>query len=283
MIRIATFNMLGFSSDCPNDTDERKKRSMEMIEQEHIDIALLQEIKTRYQKETGEMEHFTEGWIRRSSSYNANTRIIYGDQRTDSQEAVGVLSQHEIVWENYGPLPKGLFGRSYVVTKIKVADEIYVYAMTFHLAAPAIGRMVTQYGATDESQERAREQQLDRVKVIVEDLDSRYPVFVGADFNIDTDRPLYRTWRENLRMTEIYADTPEARRKTFATHRSPSFDCALERRLDHLVYRDGDEIKVRVLDEGLVFSEPVDDESRFFYGYLSDHAGVFADVELKRI
>ena len=46
-----------------------------------------------------------------------------------------------------GRSPFGIFGRSYLVADVVIQD-IPVTFLTFHLAPPAIGLMVTQYDVT---------------------------------------------------------------------------------------------------------------------------------------
>jgi endonuclease/exonuclease/phosphatase family metal-dependent hydrolase len=277
MFRILTLNMLGFSADCPDDNDERKRTIVKKIEEDGADVVLLQEIKTRYGGKDG-TSCCTERFFRESVMFQHHTRVVYGDQRAASCEGVGILSRHDIIREQYGPLPPCIFGRAYMLLLVNLSEQP-LYVMTFHLAAPAIGRMITQYGAQHERQEKARAQELEAIADLVCSLDPAIPLFIGGDFNVESDNPLYSEWQSKLGLSEVFADTRDFPRKTFATHRSPSFDFGMELRLDHLLYRQGGGVGIRIVKEGIVFNKQVTDENRFFYGFLSDHVGLFADFE----
>lgn len=280
-LRIITYNTLGYSHDCFRDTDARKEATMNALLDAKVDIALLQEIKTVYQTATGET-HRSEDFLGRHPVYCNHTRLAFGDQRCESKEAVGILSRFAFADEGFGLLPRAILNRAYTWARVAVDDDHHCFLMTFHLAAPALGRMITKYGATQEKQEAARERQLRHVEFVLSQMDPRYPVIIGGDFNIEPDQAIFRSWVDRTGLMEIWPSSKENPRKTFATHPSDSFDVGLDLRLDHLLYRNGTEISVQVADCGPIFHERRADEDTFFFGFLSDHIGIYADVEFHR-
>jgi len=271
-----TFNILGLSRDLPQSTGERHKRIIQSVENNNIDVAMLQEIRILYD-ENGEIKYSTENWIQQSQmGVNSRVKMAYCRRRGSSREGVGIMSGYEILEAQDGWLPKGMFSRKYLLLKVEIQGHL-LHFLTFHLAAPAIGRIASVYGATEERQTKARQQQFDKIVEVVNKLSPDYPLIVGGDFNATSEDESYLRWRHQLNLTEIFPDTPRQSRKTFATHRSPSFDYGLELRFDHLLYREGKKVQIRTIEEGIMFDKPVVDSSQLYYGFLSDHAGVYAD------
>jgi endonuclease/exonuclease/phosphatase family metal-dependent hydrolase len=283
-IRLITYNTLGFSRDCSSDTNDRKIALVEHIENSNVDIALLQEIKTIYPQGSN-VGYNTEEFIRQSEIFKDNTRIIYGDQRHNSKEGVAILSKStkyskfKIIDEIYGPLPKGIFGRSFIICQIETPTKERFYVMTFHLAAPAIGRIITQYNASHEKQELARQRQLEKISELIKNLDQRYPIIIGGDFNTETKDEKYLKWRSESELIELWPEIRDEKRKTFATHPSPSFDCGLDMRLDHLLFKNGTEYQLNSIEDGCIFDKVIA-INKYFYGYLSDHIGLYFDFTI---
>lgn len=142
--------------------------------------------------------------------------------------------------------------------------------------------MVTQYGATVEQQREARKRQLSVLADVVGSFDPRWPLIVGADFNMATEDTDYVNWRDSLALCEVFPDSANCRRKTFAMHRSPSYDVGRDHRVDHLLYRQGTDALIQETDSGLLFDTPARPADKFFYGYLSDHCAVFLDFDILR-
>ncbi|MHC4166013.1 MAG: endonuclease/exonuclease/phosphatase family protein [Planctomycetota bacterium] len=280
MFRIATFNLLGFSKDCPNDTDRRKDILVDALEQEHVNVALLQEVRTQNGRD-GYPYHSTEEHLIGGEYYGKNARFVYGHQDEYGEEGVGILSTHRIVSRKTGILPKGLYSRAYLFLELEIEGDP-VYVMTFHLEPPAIGWIATDLGATEEGQQEVCARQLEALESVMLELDPAVPVIVGGDFNVESDDPNFSRWKNSLGLQEIYCDTPDNVRKTFATHPSPSFQCGLSYRFDHLCYRNGMNAQLKVLAEGPLFHNPITSRSELYFGYLSDHIGVYADLTIWR-
>ncbi|HNI69359.1 MAG TPA: hypothetical protein PKV55_15030, partial [Nitrospira sp.] len=224
--KVLTYNVLGYSRDeCQADLDERKSEITRHCEDAGIDVALLQEIKTVYAKGDDGWHESERPW-RMSRIYGDNSYFVYADQRGPSKNAEGIASRHQLVQVDFGPLPMGLFGRAYVMTTIEL-QGLPLRLMTFHLEPPAIGRMITQYGATTSSQDAVRREQLQCLTRLVESRNDDVPLVVGGDFNIDGMTHDLQAWAGNLGLRAVFADDAGHgnSRKTFATHRSPSFDC----------------------------------------------------------
>ncbi len=277
-MRIATFNMLGFSGDAARDTDKRKQAIVEGLAENHVDLAMLQEVETVF-GQIGPVAHCGELPFRRHSVYGENFRVVYGHQRDGRMDGVGIASRLPIFDEDYGPLPFQILGKGYLVVRV-VIQETPVTFLTFHLAPPAIGLMVTQYGATAEQQSEARRRQLSVLADVVGSFDPRWPVVVGADFNLETEDADYVNWRDGLTLREVFPDSAAHGRKTFATHRSPSYDVGRDHRVDHLLYRQGTDAAIREIGSGALFDRPVRPPEEFFFGYLSDHCAIFLDFDL---
>jgi endonuclease/exonuclease/phosphatase family metal-dependent hydrolase len=277
-MRIATFNTLGFSSDAARDTDERKRAIVEGLVESRVDLAMLQEIETIF-GQSGPIAHCSELPFRRDPVYGNNFRVVYGHQRNGNIDGVGIASRLPVFDEHFGPLPSQILGKAYLVVRVMIQD-IPVTFLTFHLAPPAVGLMVTQYGATAEQQSEARRRQLSVLAGVVRSFDARWPVVVGADFNMETDDSDYVNWRNGLALCEVLPDSAEHRRKTFATHRSPSYDVSRDHRVDHLLYRQGTDATIRETGSGLLFDTPFRPPAEFFYGYLSDHCAIYLDFDL---
>jgi endonuclease/exonuclease/phosphatase family metal-dependent hydrolase len=277
-MRVATFNTLGFSSDAARDTDERKRAIVEALVENHVDLAMLQEVETIF-GQSGLVAHCSELPFRRDPVYGKNFRVVYGHQRNGNIDGVGIASRLPILDEHYGPLPSQILGKAYLAVCVTVQD-VPVTFLTFHLAPPAIGLMVTQYGATRERQSEARRQQLSVLTGVVRSFDPRWPIFVGADFNMETDDTDYVNWRDELMLCEVFPDSSAHVRKTFATHRSPSYDVGRDYRVDHLLYRQGTDATIREIGCGALFDRPVRAPEEFFYGYLSDHCAIYLDCDI---
>ena len=140
--------------------------------------------------------------------------------------------------------------------------------------------MVTQYGATVEKQQEARRKQLLTLADVVRSLDPRWPVVIGGDFNLETEDADYVEWRDSLRLCEVFPDSSDFPRKTFATHPCPSYNVSRDYRVDHLLYRQGMDATIRETNSGLLFDAPIRSSDQFFYGYLSDHCGLYLDFEI---
>lgn len=276
--RVLTFNILGFSNDAATDTHQRKALIVDAIERGAYDIAFLQEVKTMW-GEDGQLRHHSETYFRQSKVYRSSAIFAYADQRALSQNAEGLIARLPIKDMAFGNLPMGLFGRAYVRAAIEVGAST-VNVLTTHLEPPAIGRMISQYGATEQLQNQRRLLQLKALYDIAESLDSNTPLIIGGDFNIESDDSALRSWIAQLGLKEVFPDTRSTPRKSFATHPSPSFDCGLDMRLDHIFFRSGRSKSLVLVDEGFAFQEPVAPRNELFYGYLSDHRGVFADFSI---
>jgi endonuclease/exonuclease/phosphatase family metal-dependent hydrolase len=277
-MRVATFNTLGFASEAARDSDERKRAIVEALGDNHVDLVMLQEVGTIF-GESGPVAHCSELPFRRHPAYGQNFRVVYGHQQDLSMDGVAIASCLPIVDEGYGPLPSGIFGRGYLVAGVLIQD-IPVTFLTFHLAPPAIGLMVTQYGAKAEQQSEARRSQLSVLADVVRSFDPRWPVVVGADFNLETEDTDYVNWRDGLALCEVFSDSAESCRKTFAMHRSPSYDVGRDYRVDHLLYRQGTDAAILEIGSGILFDMPVRPPEEFFYGHLSDHCAIFLDFDL---
>lgn len=277
-MRVATFNTLGFSADAARDTDERKRAIVEGLVENRVDLAMLQEIETIF-GQSGPVAHCSELPFRRDPVYGKNFRVAYGHQRESNIDGVGIASRLPILDEHFGPLPSQILGKAYLAVRV-MNQDIPVTFLTFHLAPPAIGLMVTQFGATAEQQSEARRRQLSVLAVVVRSFDPRWPVVVGADFNMETEDSDYVNWRDGLALCEVFPDSAARLRKTFATHRSPSYDVGPDHRVDHLLYRQGTDAAIREVNSGTLFDRPVRPPEEFFYGYLSDHCGIWLDFDL---
>ncbi|KFB76848.1 MAG: Endonuclease/Exonuclease/phosphatase family protein [Candidatus Accumulibacter cognatus] len=266
--------------ECQSDLDERKAEITLHCEDAGIDVALLQEIKTVYAK-GDQVWHECERPWRMSKIYGDNSYFIYADQRGPSKNGEGIASRWQLRQVDFGPLPMGLFGRAYVMATIEL-QGLPLRLLTFHLEPPAIGRMITQYRATTSSQDAVRRTQLQYLARLIESRNDDVPLVVGGDFNIDGMTPELQAWARNLGLRAVFADGAGhgSSRKTFATHRSPSFDCGREMRLDHLFVRGSRSFDMTVETEGMFLASPVAAENRYFYGYLSDHVGLFADLKI---
>ena len=131
-MRVSTFNTLGSSCDAAGDCDKRKVAIVEALAENHVDLAMLQEIETIF-GDDGPLIHCSELPFQRHPVYGRNFRVICGNQRQVSSDGVAIASCVPIVKEYYGPLPVGLFGRSYLAVEIVVQD-IPMNFLTFHLA-----------------------------------------------------------------------------------------------------------------------------------------------------
>ena len=72
-MRVATFNTLGFASEAARDTDERKRAIVEALTDNHVDLAMLQEVETIF-GQAGPVAHCTSlsfGVIRSMESTSA--------------------------------------------------------------------------------------------------------------------------------------------------------------------------------------------------------------------
>ena len=277
-MRVATFNTPGFSVEAPQDTDERKHAIAEALAQNQVDLAMLQEVGTIFGR-AGPVAQSSELPFRRHPIYGQNFRVVYGDQRALSADGVAIASRLPIVEEDYGPLPGGIFGRGYLAADVLIGG-VPVTFLTFHLAPPAIGLMVTQYGATAAKQSDARRKQLSVLADVLHSFDTRWPVVVGGDFNLETNDADYANWRDGLALREVFPDSAEFHRKTFAMHRSPSYDVGRDYRIDHLLYRQGTDATIRETGSGALFDMPLRSPDEFFYGYLSDHCAIFLDFDI---
>lgn len=115
-MRVATFNTLGFATEAAGDTHERKRAIVEALAENHVDLAMLQEVQTVF-GETGPVAHCAELAFRRHPVYGKNFRAVYGDQRDLSVDGVAIASCVPIVDEDYGSLPSGILGRSYLAVR----------------------------------------------------------------------------------------------------------------------------------------------------------------------
>ena len=239
---------------------------------------MLQEVETIF-GQAGLVAHCSELPFRRHPAYGENFRVVYGHQQDLSMDGVAIASCLPILDEDYGPLPAGIFGRGYLAVDVLI-QNIPVRFLTFHLAPPAIGLMVTQYGAKAEKQREARRKQLSVLADVVRSFDPRWPVVVGADFNLETEDTDYVNWRDGLALCEVFRDSADSCRKTFAMHPSPSYDVGRDYRVDHLLYRQGTDATIREIGSGALFDMPLRSPEQFFYGYLSDHCAIFLDFDL---
>lgn len=278
-IRVLTYNILGFSPDEAPELHYRKKSIVKSIEQNNFDVVFLQEVKTLWSQER-KLTHCSEAFFRQSKIYQNGCFFVYADQRAQSQNAEGLMTRLPVTRFDFGTLPMGLFGRSFLLVSIKL-NGIPIHLLTSHLEPPAIGRMITQYGATTENQDKIRIKQLLKIEEIIQSLPPNDALIVGGDFNMELTVPEFEHWVYRQNLTPVFPDTKENPRKTFATHASPSFNCGLDSRLDHLFFRQGRDEQINLNSEGFIFDEPLENKENFFYGYLSDHRGIWAEFEIK--
>ena len=279
MIRVATFNILGPSEDSYVGEDQRISAIVKALAENHVEVVCLQEVKKIWNN--GRIVHDSEKYFRLQEAYRDSIAITYSDKKPNSQNGEGIVSRFPILEKSSTRLPCLLFGRSCVRVTIDVFGHP-LHIISIHLEPPAIGSIVTDYGAEKVTQDQTRMKQLESLSTVINELGNEIPIIIGGDFNLDSGAPAYERWVIQHGLKELYPDSSELNRKTFATHPSPNFDCLLQYRYDHLLVRDGEKISINIKHEGRIFDKQVGSENEYFYGYLSDHCGLYADFELSK-
>lgn len=280
MLNVLTYNILGFSKDAASDSDRRKCLIAQELEKSDFDVVFLQEVKTNFSADRN-ITHSSESFFRRCDSYKNGCFFIYADQRAVSKNAEGLMTRKNVKDFQFGNLPQGLFGRAFLMVKIELEHGEIVNLITTHLEPPAIGRMITQYGATEEIQNKRRITQLLFLENLVNNLPKEEAVIVGGDFNMELTTPEFQLWKDRLHFFNVLPEN-DLPHKTFATHPSPSFDVGMDLRLDHIFFRSGTDVALSLKSEGYFFDMPVGNHDELFYGFLSDHRGLYGKFEVTR-